>query len=162
MSETELEELQRRITAALDRVAAGIGTLGASEAARLAELEKALADERAANAALETRLGEIEQQHAAAIAEIEARAATAEACVAAFDLDIQRLRKANTDLATACESLRSANAEGVGDPELINQSAIAEVDALRAARAVDIAEMQQIIAAMTPLLNDAEFEEETA
>ncbi|MDW4496766.1 hypothetical protein R5H30_02145 [Sulfitobacter sp. D35] len=162
MSELELEELQRRITGALDRVAGGIERLGGPDDGRIAELEQALADEQTANAQLEERLKVIGERQQTALAEMEERATAAEARIGTLDLDIQRLRQANAELAEACETLRVANAEGVGDPDLINRTVIAELDAMRAARAVDLAEVQQIIAAMTPLLDDAEFEEETA
>jgi hypothetical protein len=69
-----------------------------------------------------------------------------------LDLDLQRLRQANQKLTAACEQLRKANAEGVGDPNLINAAMQAELDALRAARAAEMSQADALLSALTPLL----------
>ena len=73
---------------------------------------------------------------------------------------MQRLRRANAQLSESCEALRNANAEGVGEPHLINKAMLAELEGLRAARSVDAAETRAIIASLTPLLEAAAESEE--
>ena len=48
--------------------------------------------------------------------------------------------------------MRAANEEGVGEPHLINKSMMAELESMRAARQVDIAETEAIKLALVPLL----------
>ena len=49
-----------------------------------------------------------------------------------------------------------ANEEGVGEPDLINKSMLAEIESLRAARAADLAEANIILGALTPLLDQVD------
>ncbi|MCH9832656.1 MAG: hypothetical protein K0U49_04725, partial [Alphaproteobacteria bacterium] len=60
-----------------------------------------------------------------------------------------QLRQSNSDL-------RKANEEGVGEPDLINKSMLAEIESLRAARAADVAEANIILGALTPLLDQVD------
>ena len=52
-----------------------------------------------------------------------------------------------------CAALIDANAEGVGEPHLINRAMLAELEGLRAARATDVAESSAILAALVPLID---------
>ncbi|MFA3915809.1 hypothetical protein [Ruegeria hyattellae] len=81
------------------------------------------------------------------------------AAMARLDDDLQRLRKANEQLREVNGALREANAAGVGDPELINHALQAELEALRSARATDMAEAQAVLAQLEPLLAQAELVE---
>ncbi|MBY6114500.1 colicin transporter [Mameliella alba] len=120
----------------------------------VAALEEALEDEKMANAQLEERLrvlrARLEEVSAAAPAE-----APKPETLAALDAELQKLRAANDELVTTNAALREANAQGVGDPELINRGLQAELEALRAARAAEAAEATAVIGALTPLLADA-------
>ena len=80
----------------------------------------------------------------------------AKARMAELDAEIQRVRKANDGLRELNDALRVANEAGVGEPHLINKSMMAELEALRAARSIDVAETTAIIEALTPLINEAE------
>ena len=75
-----------------------------------------------------------------------------EAKLSVLDRDLQALRAANEQLLAANAALRAANAEGGGQPELINQALEAEIEGLRAARAADKAEVDVVIARLAPLL----------
>lgn len=160
---SDIDELQRRITAAMDRIASGAGRLGGAQSAENAALATALEEEKLANAQLTERLRTLNERHETAMRAAEAAQQASEARFADLDLELQRLRKANDHLRQSNTDLRKANEEGVGEPHLINKAMMAELEALRAARAADVAEVSSIIGAITPLLNqiDAPKGEET-
>jgi|TARA_B110000908_G_scaffold164219_1_gene211922 chromosome segregation ATPase len=153
---SDIDELQRRITAAMDRVAGGLDQLGANSGGDTAALEQALEDEKLANAQLSERVRLLKQRQDDELADIKATAAAATAQMAGLDLEVQRVRKANDELRNSNQVLRAANEAGVAEPHLINKAMMAELEALRAARAVDVSETNAIIDALTPLIADAE------
>ena len=153
---SDIDELQRRITAAMDRVASGLDQLGANSGGDTEALEQALEDEKLANGQLSERVRLLKQRQDDELAEMKASVAGANARMAELDLEVQRVRKANDDLRSSNQALRAANEAGVGEPHLINKAMMAELEALRAARAADVSETNAIIDALTPLLNDAE------
>ncbi|WP_299041236.1 hypothetical protein [uncultured Tateyamaria sp.] len=157
---SDIDGLQQRLTAAMDRIATGLGGLDAAGADETAALQAALEDERVANAQLTERVRKLSDAQAAATAEAEAAADAARARVEELDLELQRLRKANDQLRTSNAALRAANEEGVGEPHLINTSMMAELEGLRAARAADVAEASSIIGALAPLLDQLDAPEE--
>jgi chromosome segregation ATPase len=153
---SDIDELQRRITAALDRVAGGLDQLGAKSGGDTAALEQALDDEKLANAHLSERVRLLKQRQDDDLAEVKASATGANERMAQLDLEVQRVRKASDDLRASNQALRAANDAGVGEPHLINKAMMAELEALRATRAADVSETNAIIDALTPLINDAE------
>lgn len=153
---SDIDELQRRITAAMDRVASGLDQLGANGGGDTEALEQALEDEKLANGQLSERVRLLKQRQDDELSEMKASVAGANARMAELDLEVQRVRKANDDLRSSNQALRAANEAGVGEPHLINKAMMAELEALRAARAADVSETNAIIDALTPLLNDAE------
>ena len=153
---SDIDELQRRITAAMDRMDQGLEKLGtAAPSGPDPEMVQALEEERTANAQLKERVrvlkAKSEEEGAIARGQFEETGAR----MAQLDTDLQKLRRANAQLTEACNALREANAEGVGDPHLINKTMMSELEALRAARAVDVAEAGTILAALTPLVENA-------
>lgn len=158
---SDIDALQGRLTAAMDRIAAAANGLEAAGADDTAALQAALEDEKLANAQLTERVRKLSEKHDSAIAEAKAAAQAAEARTAALDLELQRLRQSNEQLRQSNEDLRAANEEGVGEPHLINKAMLTELEALRAARAADIAEASSIIGALTPLLEAEPSEEST-
>lgn len=158
---SNIDELQRRITTAMDRVASGLDKIGSGPAGPDPETMQALEDERTANAQLSERVRTLKTKSEDEIAQMRAQVEEGEARMAQLDTDLQRVRRANAQLAEACEALQNANAEGVGDPHLINKAMLAELEGLRAARAADVSETSAILAALTPLLATA-HDEETA
>jgi len=153
---SDIDELQRRITAAMDRVASGLDQLGANSSGNSARLEQALEEEKSANAELTERVRVLNQRQEGELAAATQMAEAANARMAELDEKIQRVRKANDGLRELNDALRVANEVGVGEPHLINKSMMAELEALRAARAVDVSEVTAIIEALTPLINEAE------
>lgn len=152
---SDIDELQRRIAAAMDRVAQGLDKIGSAPAGPDPEMEQALEDERTANAQLTERVRALKEKSESEMGALRAKIEETETRMAALDVEVQRMRKANTQLTDACAALQSANAEGLGDPHLINKAMLAELEGLRAARASDVAETSAILAALTPLLETA-------
>lgn len=178
---TQINELQHRITAALDRVAQGVAKLEERAAqavpaapsepgidpAEVARLQDALDEEKLANAQLEERVRKLHETHRKELEAAKAAAAAASSGpaapvidVSALDLDLQRLRQSNEMLRATNEELRRALSENVGEPHLINKAMLAELEGLRAARSVEAAETRAIIASLTPLLEAAAEPEE--
>ena len=158
---SDIDALQGRLTAAMDRIAAAASAMDDAGAEDVTALKAELEDEKLANAQLTERVRKLSDQQDSAVAEAKTAAQAAEARTAALDLELQRLRQANEQLRTSNAALRDANAAGVGEPHLINKAMMAELEALRAARAADVAEASSIIGALTPLLDPADPEETT-
>ena len=70
-------------------------------------------------------------------------------------LELQRMRRVNASLREQLETLRSAQAAGLTEPGLINRAMQAELEALRAMRLTEMAEMDEILAALEPHLTEA-------
>lgn len=166
---SDITELERRITSALDRIGRGLDGLDTPAAgpdpdtvakletaqARIAELEQALADEKLANAQIDERLKSVQgkaDRHASAmdIQIFEQQQSTAK-----LDGELQRLRRASEDLRASNLSLRTALEEGVSEPHLINKAMMAELETLRAARSVEIAQADAVLAALEPMVKRA-------
>lgn len=154
---SDIEELNSRIMAAMDRVAQGIDKLDAGGAA---ELKQALEEEKQVNAQLTERVRVLGERQEQAIEALETRASEATARVSALDEEMQKLRQANSRLTKICHALREANEEGVGEPHLINKSMMVELESIRAMRGAEMAEADEIISALTPLLEKARTENE--
>jgi len=154
---SQVEELERRITAALDRIAKGIEPLGNAPESSVAEDDLAraraeLEEERLAGAQLEERVKALHEKSDKKIADLEAQTAEQSATLTRLDTELQRLRAANEQLRASNAALREANEQGVGEPHLINKAMLAELEALRASRAADMAENAAILSALEPLL----------
>lgn len=152
---SNIEELQRRIATAMDRVAQGVEQMGNAAPAPDPETAQALEDERTANAQLSERIRTLKTKSETEAAALHSQVEESRSRIALLDIELQRVRRANQELTNACAALRAANFEGVGDAHLINKAMLAELEALRAARAADVAESSAILAALTPLVNGA-------
>ena len=173
---SQIEELQSRITAAIERISAGVTTLsertGASADAdqnALAQLVSQLDEEKLVTAQLEERILSLKSKHSDELAAVRAELdnsaemekmqseqATQVETMARLDMDVQRLRLANNQLRDSNAALRRANEEGVGEPHLINKAMLAELEALRASRATDVAEVSAVLSKLGPLLAGAQ------
>ena len=140
---SDIEELERRVTAAMDRLAKGIGALDSGHAARIAELETALEEERVVNAQLKERVARLRQKHTRANAAVEK-----------LDLEMQRLRRANEELIESNSALMGEEAEKAST-DIVKQALLAELEALRAARASEAEEAQSIIGSLSALVDTA-------
>jgi chromosome segregation ATPase len=134
MAAGEIEALQQRISTALGRISAG--------------LDRAQGDQDAARRAQAT-LAAVQAEKAQIAAQLE----TVQSSLGALEADVQRLRQLTQRLSDACEALRSANAEGVGDAHLINTAMAAELETLRAARKAEMTRADTIMIALASLLD---------
>jgi len=60
----------------------------------------------------------------------------------------------NVSLTRANQRLSDAVREGLSDPELLNQAMLTELEAMRVARASELAEMEEIMAELRPLIGE--------
>lgn len=162
----EITELEGRITAALERIGKGVDRLAASAPAAPPVASPAVAPPPA-DAALRTQVEEQKTQ----IAQLQDRLRNLkdrepkgdlqekiERLTQQLDvqgLELQRMRRTNSALREQLATLRSANMVGVTEPQLINKSLMAELEALRAIRLSEVAEMDEILAALEPHLTEA-------
>lgn len=150
---SDLQELEGRIASALERVGRGVEALGKVPEAPpvdeelVARLRESLEAEKTANAQLEERVRAIRARQDEQVEAVNARADAAEA-------EVERLRAVNAQLREANAALRAANAEGLGDAEAINAGMVAELDALRALRDSDRAELDSLISELEPLAGE--------
>ncbi len=163
---SEIDALQGRIMAALDRIGAGLDGLAPAGGdggggTEVSELRQALEDERLANAQLEervkalnARVREAEEVNASAAGERETAEAGRKEALRKMDAELQALRLANQQLRDNNTALREANTTGVIEPHLINKAMMAELEGLRASRAADRAEMDLILADLDTVIND--------
>lgn len=158
---SNIEDLHARITAALERLARGVDNLDVGSVTDVVALEAQLEEEKTVTAQLEERLRALKEKQAAELDAVRSHAQDTSAKVDGLDLELQRLRKANVALREANAALRQANEAGVADPDLINRSILAELEALRAARATDVAEASAILSALTPILNAGDPQHQT-
>lgn len=160
---SEIAELERRITAAMDRIAQGLDGLGGAsdgQADEVAALRQALEDEKLVTAQLEERIKVLHQREEQASAALRAEVQAAKNGMATLDHELQRLRRANDQLRASVTALREANAAGVAEPHLINKAMLTELESLRAARGADMAEADAILTTIAPLLAEANETEE--
>jgi predicted nucleic acid-binding Zn-ribbon protein len=166
-----IAELERRITAALERIGTGLDRVSAKpppppttgqEALLRAELD----EERGLTAQLKDRVAALTERLAKAAAEpkpvhVPAAQAQMEARIDKMTrqldvqgLELQRMRKITIQLRDQLARLREAAEAGVTEPHLINKAMMAELEALRAARQGEIAEMDEILAELMPLIGE--------
>ncbi|GAA0293310.1 hypothetical protein [Rhodovulum strictum] len=153
---SEITEFERRITAALERIGAGLERLeridpDRPDPAELEGLREALEIERSTNAQLNDRVKAIRERQETQVARLDRRAHEMTERAEALEAEVERLRAVNARLRETSAALRAANAEGLGDPVAIDAAMMAELAALEALRAGDRAELEAIIADLRPL-----------
>lgn len=171
---SELASVESRLSAALERIAGRLETgalpeapasgallgLGArpehepdpEQQAIVSDLRESLEKERAANAQLSERVHQVKQRQETTITQLERRLARLTEQLDLQSLEMLRLKKANARLMDSNTALREAQIEGFPDANLINKSISAELDALQAERRAEMAEMEEILAELKPLL----------
>ena len=152
---SDLSTLESRITAAMERIRAGVAS-GGGAASDGGALAAQLDEERMANAQLEERVKALKSTQDGTLAKLEAKTAAQAGQLEQLETELQRLRAANADMREMSVQLRSAAARGVAEPELINRAMMAEIEALTAQRGADAAEMEAILGQLTPLWKEAD------
>ena len=159
---SELSELEARISAALTRIKTGLDDVKSQPVApvvepstsdaRVEEMAAQLDEERTANAQLEERVKLLKERQDGKIAELEAGVEAGRARSSRMDRELQRLRQVNAELRDINSQLREAVTAGVAEPHLVNKAMLAELEALRATRSADAAEMDAILEELTPII----------
>ena len=155
---SDLNQVERRLSAALERIARRIEPLAkspqvdADAQATIAGLRAALEKERAANAQLSERLSQAKHRQETSVTQIERRLARLTEQLDLQSLEMLRLKKANARLIEANAGLRAAQSEAYPDVTLVNKSISAELEALQAERRAEMAEMEEILAELKPLI----------
>jgi hypothetical protein len=154
----EISELEGRITAALERIGKGLDRLTAAPRAAAAPvvdstLRAQLEEEKSLTAQLQARLRASKERESKGDLQAKIDRLTQELDVQG--LELQRMRRTNAALRDQLSALRAAQAEGVTEPQLINKAMAVELDALRALRLTEIAEMEEILSALEPHLTEA-------
>jgi hypothetical protein len=159
---SQLDALQARITAALDRITKGLEAReDMPSLEELRQLAQQLHETQATNARLAaevTALQETVQARDAALSVAEE--ARGEALMQ-LDTDLQALRAANQQLRDSNQALRETHAAGVAEPQLIDTALQAEIDGLRATRAADRAEVEAVLAELARVIAGAETADTT-
>jgi hypothetical protein len=162
----EISELEGRITAALERIGKGLDRLavrqrapapvaapGPAAPATDAVLRAQLEEEKSLTAQLQERLRAAREREQKGDLQEKLDKLTQQLDVQG--LELQRMRRTNAALRDQLAALRAAQAAGVTEPQLINKAMAAELDALRALRLTEVAEMDEILAALEPHLTEA-------
>lgn len=119
-------------------------------------LREALAAEKAAAGELSAKLRAARDREAAsAPGAMEAKVEKMTRQLDVQGLELQRMRKTTIQLREHLRVLHEAAAEGLAEPHLVNKAMLAELEALRAARHLDLAEMDEILAELEPLIEEA-------
>jgi len=137
------------LEAALSDVVAEAVAEAVSDAG-LAELRAELEAERAANALLSDRVRAIREKQETTLAALEKRLAQATRALEAVQVEANRLKRANGELIDVNRAL----VDGAGriDPQLVNRSMQAELEAMRAARAWEASELADVISGLAPIV----------
>ncbi len=163
----EIAELERRITAALERIGRGVANLPTAPIAveselplsmaeaELARLTEALDEERMANAQLNERLRMVRDKEAGEKLALQSQVESLTAQLEAQATELNRLRRTVDQMNGEMSDLRDVAQLGVTEPEHINKAMLAELEALRAARASEAEELAEIVAALNPLIAEA-------
>lgn len=164
---TELPQLETRLLDAFARIRAGLDGLAvpapiadvvaepdtAEELVQtVQDLTAKLDDERNTNAQLEERVKLLKDRQDGKMAELERNVDAARGRASRMDRELQRLRQTNAELRDINSQLREALAKGVSEPHLVNKAMMAELEALRATRSADAAEMDAILEELTPII----------
>jgi chromosome segregation ATPase len=175
-SEAALREAETLVTAAgeakAEAEARGEAAEAAAEAARaataredgvdVAALQEAFEEEKIANAQLEERVSVLHARLDARENENAADEGAHSEALRKLDADLQSLRKANDQLRESNAALRAAHEAGVAEPHLINKAMMAELEALRAARAPDRDEVALVLSEIDRAVAGADDQTEDA
>lgn len=147
---TDVTELEQRIITALDRIAYSADQITSAPAAPDADMVEELEIERDTNA----RLVESGQQNLARIERLETRVSRMTDRLEFMDGENKRLQAVMAALRDTNKQLRAANAENTGAGDVINSDLEAENDALNASRVADLAELDDILGQIEPLVKE--------
>jgi chromosome segregation ATPase len=118
------------------------------------ELQDALLTEQTANAQLTERLRVVKAREASQAAEAAEKVDRLNRALDAQGLELQRMKKTVIQLRESLAALRETQTEAVADPHLVNRAMLTELEALRATRLTEMAQMEAILAELHPLIGE--------
>lgn len=154
-----LDELEQRIASALDRIGKGLDDAAITSAALMADAgqsdaQLALDEERMLTAQLNERLRAVKEKDGQMQAQFTAKIDQMTQQLDAQGAELKRMRNTTVQLREVLRILREASAQGLADPHLVNRAMLAELEALRATRLTEVAEMDEILAELSPLIEE--------
>lgn len=169
---SEISEFEARITAALERIGRAVaaaeeknasggqgGIASEDMAAEMGRMQEALEVERDTNAQLEERVRAIHEKQQSHVAALEQEVETLRHQLMDHDAEAQKLRSVNTQLRANNTALRAANMQSIGDPALVNEAMVTELEALKVGRDADLVELGAILNELRPFTDAAQKEE---
>lgn len=152
---SDITDLEKRINSALDRIAQGIEARGAAAASETAGATENLLEELEIERATNERLIAGREKYAGQIERLETRLTRLTERLNDIDVENKRLQNVVEALRSNNEALRAANAEHRDGSDVAVKSLEAEVADIRAARAADLAEIDDVLSELQPLLKEA-------
>ena len=152
---SDISDLERRITSALDRATKALEQLSVQAEETGPDLSAELEAERVANRQLEERVRAIKEKQETTVTALEREVSELRDALSARDGEVQQMRSVNAALRETNGKLRDANAKGVGDAGLIDQAMSSELESLRVARSAQQAQIEEILATLEPVLKEA-------
>ena len=152
---SNLEELERRISVAFDRIGQAVDSLvPAAPGIDTAALQDALQAEQATNAELTERLRVMTLRGESDAAEATEKVGRLVRALDAQGIELQRLKNTVIQLRESLRALREAQTGAVADPHLLNTAMLVELEALQATRLTEMAQMEEILAELHPLIGE--------
>jgi hypothetical protein len=168
-----IAELERRITSALERIGHGLEAAAVrqiahpvpeadvapervmvqpADAAELGALRATLEEERSLNAQLTERLRAVKERDQQIQTQHDEKIEKMTRQLDIQGLDLQRMRKMVIQLREQLRTIGEAQKAGLADSALVNRALQGEVEALRAVRLSEVAEIDEILAELAPLI----------
>lgn len=158
---TDITDLEQRILYALDRIGKSVAHLPAAHAASgesssidMDVLKAELEAERSANAQLTERVRAIKDKQENLLTGLERKVAQLSHQLDLQGSELQRQRLMNVSLTRANQKLSEAVRTGLADPAVLDETLRTELEAMRIARAAEMAEMEEIMAELKPLIGE--------
>ncbi|MGP9792071.1 hypothetical protein [Roseinatronobacter sp. NSM] len=157
---SDIKDLEQRISRALDRISRSVDAVRAAPPPQVSsppsqeveDLRAQLDAERAKTAQLTERVNAVRQRQESSFTTLERRLARMTEQLDLQSLEMLRLKKANTKLIEANRQLRDGHEAMVIEPSAINRALLAELEALRAERAADMVEIEDVLGELKPLI----------
>ncbi|MFY8147204.1 MAG: hypothetical protein ACOVME_11490 [Rhodobacter sp.] len=154
---SNIEELERRISVAFDRIGQAVDRfVPAAPGIDTAALQDALQAEQATNAELTERLRVMTLRGESDAAEATEKVGRLVRALDAQGIELQRLKNTVIQLRESLRALREAQTAGVADPHLLNTVMLVELEALQATRLTEMAQMEEILAELHPLIEEVQ------
>ncbi|MFN7270181.1 MAG: hypothetical protein ACK5UA_14550 [Cereibacter sp.] len=154
---SNIEELERRISVAFDRIGQAVDRfVPAAPGIDTAALQDALQAEQATNAELTERLRVMTLRGESDAAEATEKVGRLVRALDAQGIELQRLKNTVIQLRESLRALREAQTAGVADPHLLNTAMLVELEALQATRLTEMAQMEEILAELHPLIEEVQ------